>query len=1218
MKKILGLDLGSSSIGWAFITQNETGYIINRLGVRTIPLSVDEKNEFTQGQTISVNRDRTIKRTARKTVYRYKQRRTNLVKLLTSLNILPSQDLMIKTTALELYGLRARAASERIELDQFARLLLLLNQKRGYKSSRVGSDTEESGKKVSDYLQDLKDRKDLITNKGITIGEYFRSELTLNRHFRIKKNVFPRECYIDEFNTIWDTQSKYYPTMLTNELKASIRDSIIFYQRALKSQKHLVGECRFEKKHKVAPKSSPLFQVGKIWESINAITLTNKRKENFVVSREQKLAIFHHLDNNERLTQTDLLKILGLKRTDGWHPNEQIKKSGLQGNITKCMLLSVFKKLNIKGIENHLQFDIWEEKVNVDTATGEVITTHVIKPDFEKQPLYQLWHVLYSIPDPKQVQTLLARKFHFNETESDALAKLDFKTAGFGNKSAKAIRKILPGLIQGMTYDKAAEVAGYKHSDSLTTDENLKRELSSSLEQYRKNSLRQPVVEKVLNQLVNLVNAITQDEQLGRPDEIRIELARELRQSRDERNQTYTQNNQTDKRHKEIQQRIQTEFPGLSVTRKVLEKYKLFEQQGGLCIYSGKSMELSKVLVGDTIDVDHIIPQAKLFDDSFQNKVLTFRNENARKSNASAFDYQQSKSSDEFNAYLERVDLLFEEKRITRAKRERLLMAEKDIPNDFINRQLNETRYISKEAKKLLSGICYNVYATSGSVTDFLRNQWGYNEVLKQLNWNKYEAAGKIEDGKILDWSKRDDHRHHAIDALVVAATQQRIIQQLNLLNSTTVRQEMLEAIKGRTEEGWQSRKSLLEQYVQVERPFHTEEVKSAISKILISTKPGKKVATLSKNPANHQKTFTPRGQLHKEQVYGKIRRYNPVKTPLNGRFTLEKAALIANPKEKELVLKRLAEFNNDAKKAFSKLDSSPIWTDVNQTKALEAVTLWEDHFVYKYTLNQSFKEAKIESIVDEQVKRKVRERFDSKRGQKDHPLKNLEVEPIWLNEEKKIPITSVRCMTGLSDLVPLHKSFNGNTYPKNIAPENSVSLDYVSTRNNHHIGIYESPDGSLKEIAVSLWEAVERKKAGLPVIIHRPDQVWDKVLNSGLDDQGMLSNLPGQDWKLVNTVQQNEMFVFRMSEEEIQSSIVDGTYHKISENLYRVQKIAEGDYVFRHHLETKLEKDSKEAKIFAEMGKFKRISSLSAFKKENPIKVRVDAKGSIQIVEKR
>jgi CRISPR-associated endonuclease Csn1 len=90
------------------------------------------------------------------------------------------------------------------------------------------------------------------------------------------------------------------------------------------------------------------------------------------------------------------------------------------------------------------------------------------------------------------------------------------------------------------------------------------------------------------------------------------------------------------------------------------------------------------------------------------------------------------------------------------------------------------------------------------------------------------------------------------------------------------------------------------------------------------------------------------------------------------------------------------------------------------------------------------------------------------------------------------------------------------------------------------------------------------------------------------------------------------------MSEEEIQSSIVDGTYHKISENLYRVQKITAGDYFFRHHLETRLEKDNKEAKLFTEMGKFKRISSLSAFKKENPIKVRVDAKGSIQIVEKR
>jgi CRISPR-associated endonuclease Csn1 len=130
--------------------------------------------------------------------------------------------------------------------------------------------------------------------------------------------------------------------------------------------------------------------------------------------------------------------------------------------------------------------------------------------------------------------------------------------------------------------------------------------------------------------------------------------------------------------------------------------------------------------------------------------------------------------------------------KISRTKYQRLLCTEKDIPKDFIERQLRQTQYISKKASQVLGLACRNVHATSGGVTDFLREKWGWNDVLKKVNWERYEKLGLTsietrEDGKriynITGWSKRDDHRHHAIDALVVACTKQSYIQSLNQLN---------------------------------------------------------------------------------------------------------------------------------------------------------------------------------------------------------------------------------------------------------------------------------------------------------------------------------------------------------------------------------------------------------------------------------------------------
>ena len=1222
MKKILGLDIGSSSIGWAFIEENGVESKILKLGIRVIPFSGDETDQFIRGKAISVNKDRTLKRTARKTNQRYKIRRKLLETFLKQNGMYPETKQMFDPDPLTIFELRSNAATKQITLKELGRVLLLLNQKRGYQSSRSSSDEEDgSRKKLSDYLSEMNKRKDFISERHITIGQYFYSRLSEDWNFRVRQNVFPRECYKAEFEQIWCTQQGYFPDVLTDEKKLIVKDQIIFYQRRLKNQKRLVRKCQFELHHRVAPKSSPLFQVEKIWESINTISLTNKQKEFFNITNEQKAEIFTHLDHNFKLTQAELFKILKVKRTDGWYPNEQIAKAGIQGNMTKATLIKAFSDMGIDR-SDLLKFELVEEDA-FDHQTGEVKNYKMISASFEKEPLYRLWHLLYSVDDSEQLIKVLMKHYSFTLEQAQSLNKIDFKKQGFGSKSARAIRKLLPSLRIGLNYSQSAAIAGYNHSSSITKAENDQRELQSSLERYKRNTLRQPVVEKVLNQLVNLINIIIKQKELGRPDEIRIELARELRQSREERSDAYKNTIKRGREHQAISERISADYPGLKITRRLIEKYKLFEQQGGICIYSGKKMELSSVLRGEDVDVDHIIPQSRLFDDSFQNKVLALRKENEAKGNETAYEYMKSKSDDLFRQYVERVDQFFADKIITKSKRNKLLMAANEIPVDFINRQLNETRFISREATKLLKQICRNVFVSTGSVTEFLRTQWGYNDILKQLNWHKYEQAGLVKENNIEGWKKRDDHRHHAIDALVVATTSQSIIHRLNNLNASTTRQEMLASVKNSAPEGWQAKRSLLEQHVLGLQPFSVATAKEAVNKILISQKAGKKVAAPSKNkfkhskniPPNSQISLAPRGQLHKEQVYGKVLKYASAKTPLNGRFN--QVDKIANPVEKVLVEERLAKFGGDPKEAFKDLNKNPIWLDATKQKALEAVTLWEEHFVYKYSLGIKFNEKDIDSIVDVKVRELVRARFNERKGTKDHPLKDLENDPIWLKKEKGLKIKTVRCFTGYKSLVPLHFAKSGITMSGRDRITNAKPIDYVNEGNNHHLAIYKDETGNYHWTIVSLMEAVKRKNYLLPVIVTQPAKSWEELNVLKIVDTSIMENLPLKEWIFITSLQQNELFCFNLTDLEYKEALKQKNFEKISQNLFRVQKMSQNEagikIYFRHHLETRVDDAKMGGEAMAiKTGKLIRISSLKRFTKNLPIKIKLDASGMI------
>lgn len=848
-KTILGLDLGTNSIGWALIEVNENDKAIRiiAMGSRIIPLNSDDRDQFQKGQAISKNQDRTKARTQRKGYNRKQLRKSDdfkysLTKILKELNIFPTEEL-IKLPTLSLWKLRSDAASQEIIPEQLGRILYMLNQKRGYKSARSEANQD---KKDTEYVAEVKGRYAQLKDQNKTIGQHFYDELSLaeseNKYFRTKEKVYPREAYLEEFDTIINTQKSKHE-FLTDEIIQKLRNEIIYYQRKLKSQKGLVNVCEFEgfektyleketrkeKKAfvgpKVAPKTSPLFQICKIWESVNNISLKVKNPEGSkykwgdrIPTIEEKQKIAAHLNCNANLSFIELLKILKLRKEDVY-ANKQILR-GIQGNIT---FSEIFK---IIGESDLLSFTIdnissKHPALLVDKKTGEILEEKEsveIDSKIELEPLYQLWHTIYSIKDLDECRSALMKRFDFDEEVANKLFQIDFNKQAFGDKSNKAMRKILPYLMQGYDYSKACSFAGYNHSNSLTKEERAKQETIDRLSLLPKNSLRQPVVEKIINQMVNVVNAIL--DTYGKPDEIRIELARELKQSKDEREDADKQNVFNKKVNEEVGKRL-VEL-GLPKTKRYIQKYKfIFPSKDkswkeatvlNQCIYCGQSFNLTEALSGDNFDVDHIVPQALLFDDSQTNKVLVHRSCNSLKDKTTAYDYIAKKGEVALNEYLQRVDDWFKKGIISYGKMQRLKVsfeeyqerkklkketeADKKLWESFIDRQLRESQYISRKSREILQQICNNITTTEGAVTAKLRELWGWDDVLMNLQLPKYKEFDQTqtkewtsEHGKykhqkeeIINWTKRDDHRHHAIDALVIACTKQGFIQRINTL----------------------------------------------------------------------------------------------------------------------------------------------------------------------------------------------------------------------------------------------------------------------------------------------------------------------------------------------------------------------------------------------------------------------------------------------------
>ncbi len=1340
MKTILGLDLGVSSIGWALVNeaenQAEKSSII-RLGVRVNPLTVDEKGNFETGKSITTNADRTLKRSMRRNLQRYKLRRAALIDTLMSYGWINEGSILAesgKDTTFQTLKLRAKAAEEEMSLEELARVFLIINKKRGYKSSRKLNKDEnpDEGSAIGDmetarilnqegitpgeysyrllcngkedknlpkfyksdlenefehiwefqkrfypdimtdtlkenlrgknekqtwaicekpfsiagikrttkskelikenylwrsqalkeqlnleqlavvlqkvnaqlknsdsYLGKISDRSKELYFRHRTVGQYQFEQLLENPHCSLKNQVFYRQDYMEEFDRIWETQSRFHPEM-TPDKKKIIRDIIIFYQRPLKSQKSLISYCEFEKGRKVCPKSSPVFQEFKIWQMLN-----NLKVDGEYLDLEYKQLLFRELSIRKELSKADTLKLLF-----GKPKGHEMNFRKLEGNRTQATLFQAYSKILLLSGHDEIDFSKSADEIIDKTAavfSALDISTDILAFDssksgkgMENEPLYRLWHLMYSYTEDNSktgydsLVSKLHEEFGFTPEYGKILASVTFED-DYGSLSTKAICRILPFMKNGMEYSAACTEAGYRHSQrSLTKDEIENKEYRDRLDILPKNSLRNPVVEKILNQMINVINGVI--DTYGKPDEIRIELARELKKNAAERQKAIDAINKSTKENKEIEEILKRDFGMAHVSRNSIIRYKLYmelKDNGFKTLYSNTYIPRED-LFSKRFDIEHIIPQSRLFDDSFANKTLESKDINITKGDMTAIDFIADKSGQEgVERYKSTVDMLFGKGAISKTKYHNLLRTQNDIPENFIQRDLRDTQYISRKALEILGDIVKSVVATSGEITARLREDWGLVDVMKELNWDKYDKSGMTEyyndsDGRIIsrikDWTKRNDHRHHAMDALTVAFTKRSIIQYLNTLNAKDKEQQQEITSKGR----------LLPPMPFDELRYET---KKHLDDILVSIKAKNKVVTRNTNKTKSKGGYkekiqlTPRGQLHNETVYGEILQYDCKDEKVGSNFDADKIATVACERFRNALYQRLAQYGGNPKKAFSgsnSLEKNPLFTDILHSEEVPQ-KVKTVRLIPVYTIRKQIDPSlKIEKVIDCHIRQILYNRLEEYGNDPKKAFSNLDENPIWLNKEKGIQIKRVT-ISGPANVYALHDKHDMSGIPILSSRGEPIPSDFVSLSNNHHIAIYMDSDGNLQEQPVPFMEAVARVSLG--------DSIIDKTYRVK------------DGWKFLFSMKQNEYFVFPNNETGFDPNTIDllnpTNYHTISQNLYRVQALSTKDYWFRHHLETSIV-DNNDLKDIT----WKRIRNTNNLK--GIVKVRIDHLGNI------
>jgi CRISPR-associated endonuclease Csn1 len=814
IERILGLDIGIASVGWAVVdhdSKDENNNKIIDAGVRIFTQAENPKT----GESLAL--PRRLARGARRTLRRKRKRMRDIRLLFTKHLEIPYGRLFGDKETIyhdkgrkEVWQLRDEALKRKLTDDEFARVLTHIAKRRGYKSNRKSEEKKDSeGKKVLGAISENEKLLEGYETIGQAIFQTYKDgEKRRNSDGDYKFSV-SRKMLEDEIIKVFEKQRFYKNDKATKEFENAYME-VFLKQLDFASVGHMVGRCTFEKKEKRAPKQSfSAEEFVTLTEIINNKMIDIEGKD-VGFDEEQIETILRLCKLNKTVTFKKIRQVLKIdssvlfKRVDYHDKNGEVL---LPQEAEKQKLKNGFEKgfhALKKVIEAALSKKHWEQisqDRNLLNKIAIIFAYHKSDEKIQLELTTLLEEITYLSSEDKAIMI------------TALIENISFDT--FIHLSIKAVDKLNPHMKKGMTYDKACLAEKYENR------EGKKAKYLRPLNKDENNELTNPVVKRSLAQTRKVVNAIIARH--GQFDKVHIELTREIKKSHADRRKVEKGQKEYREQKEHVVQKFIERY-GREPKGSELLKFRLFEEQDGYCFYHDKRMEINKLLDMGYVEIDHILPFSRSLDDSMNNKILCFSKENQDKKNQTPYEYFTSIGRD-WHRYEEIVKTA---PRLSRGKRARLLKKnfDENSSNDFKERNKNDTSFMSKFIKNFIENNLelkhtgkQNVFTRNGSLTALLRHNWG----VAQKN--------------------RENHYHHAQDAIVLAFATQSQVQKLSTVSAK--------------HEGFiYENKEKKSEKVRFEPPFKDfrQAMDESIGKIFVSYAPRKKVT----------------GAAHKETIYAK------------------------------------------------------------------------------------------------------------------------------------------------------------------------------------------------------------------------------------------------------------------------------------------------------------------------------------------------------------
>lgn len=795
MKKVLGLDIGSNSIGYALLELSEDNnqILFKDLASNSIvfsePTKAKDRRDFRSGRRKN-QRKSARNKSARKVFTLFGITKDDFISNPT--DYLNSLNLSIR----DVYELRENAVNgTSLSKDEFALAVYSILTDRGYTNmfslEEVTSEKtpaqkaqKEEDEKVNSAISKNKQKyfssqykipSQIVTQKRKELDELYQNIAVRNKKGDYS-NSLDRELHKEEFRKVVSSQEnnkdifnskeecyKFIETIL-DENKANMP----FHQRPLKSFEDMVEYCTYYNKY------NPIAQEKRV-------PLANIKYIEFVI--RQKIENYQIIDNKtgevKSLSKEDIKKIV-----DFWI-NTPPKLNINAGNIFKD---AGFKdiKLAIPEKSSQVVLDISAHKNILEVLQKHSIDFRDSHNLFYNGLLLELYYHKNKTSRVKHISKLIEKyRLDLEDAFLDEVVSLSGMD-GFGSFSLRFINEILETMNnQNKTYYEATQILNYNAKylnmpiyDYLPPLEPTNADiqwLEKNVAGFKKEHLfyqpmLSPKVKRVIGVLRKLVNELIR--KYGKIDEIRIETAKTLNTKKEEDKITKNQDNDK-KKNDEAKKLLKSK--NIFESKNNIDRAKLFKEQGGFCLYSGEIITEDEAFDENETEVEHFIPRSVIWINSYKNKILVKKKYNQNK--GSSHPVQYLKSIGQWEEFCGRVKQNFMD------SKKKDWLSKEDVINSVMEKEhwqdsfLNDTRVATRVISKYLNHYLYPkenlhgkgeqryIYSVSGRAISELKYIWGISDVMP-----------KKEDDK----KDRDTNYHHTLDAFIVALCGNRAINSLH------------------------------------------------------------------------------------------------------------------------------------------------------------------------------------------------------------------------------------------------------------------------------------------------------------------------------------------------------------------------------------------------------------------------------------------------------